>query len=92
MTTTASALPLAEIAAVGPEIATVAVNCFAITLVGLAVGFVLLRVEAGVRFDTISLVHFVTYSLHVLDTLNRAWLLYSLVIRFKGDSHNHGLI
>ena len=49
MTTTASALPIAEVAAVGPEIATVAVNCFLITLVGLAVGFVLLRVEAAVE-------------------------------------------
>lgn len=49
MTTTASALPLAEIAAVGPEIAEVAVTCFAITLVGLAIGFVLLRVESAVE-------------------------------------------
>ena len=48
-TTTASALPLAELAAVGPEIAEVAVTCFSITLVGLAVGFVLLRVEAAVE-------------------------------------------
>ncbi|EEH55253.1 cytochrome b6/f complex subunit PetM [Micromonas pusilla CCMP1545] len=43
-----NALPLAEIAAVGPEIAEVATTCFAITLVGLAIGFVLLRVEAAV--------------------------------------------
>ena len=49
MTTTASALPLAEIASVGPEIAEVAVTCFAITLVGLAIGFVLLRVESAVE-------------------------------------------
>ena len=48
-TTTASALPLAELAAVGPEIAEVAITCFSITLVGLAVGFVLLRVEAAVE-------------------------------------------
>lgn len=48
-TTTASALPLAELAAVGPEIAETAVTCFAITLVGLAIGFVLLRVEAAVE-------------------------------------------
>lgn len=47
--TTASALPLAEIAAVGPEIAEVAVTCTLITLVGLAIGFVLLRVEAAVE-------------------------------------------
>eukprot|EP00230_Micromonas_polaris_P008056 CAMPEP_0117631704 /NCGR_PEP_ID=MMETSP0802-20121206/4178_1 /TAXON_ID=38833 /ORGANISM="Micromonas sp., Strain CCMP2099" /LENGTH=158 /DNA_ID=CAMNT_0005436073 /DNA_START=44 /DNA_END=521 /DNA_ORIENTATION=- len=47
---TASALPLiAEIAAVGPEIAEVAVTCTLITLVGLAIGFVLLRVEAAVE-------------------------------------------
>ena len=31
MTTTASALPVAEVAAIGPEIASVAVTCFAIT-------------------------------------------------------------
>ena len=43
-----NALPLAEIAAVGPEIVEVATTCFAITLVGLAIGFVLLRVEAAV--------------------------------------------
>jgi phage-related baseplate assembly protein len=49
MTTTASALPVAEVAAIGPEIASVAVTCFAITLVGLAVGFVLLRVESAVE-------------------------------------------
>lgn len=49
MTTTASALPLAEVAAIGPEIAEVAVTCFAITLVGLAIGFVLLRVESAVE-------------------------------------------
>jgi len=49
MTTTASALPLAEIAAVGPEIATIAINTFVITLIGLAVGFVLLRVESAVE-------------------------------------------
>ena len=49
MTTTASALPIAEVAAVGPEIAEVAVTCFAITLVGLAIGFVLLRVESAVE-------------------------------------------
>ena len=48
-TTTASALPLAELAAVGPEIAEIAVTCFAIALVGLAIGFVLLRVEAAVE-------------------------------------------
>ena len=48
-TTTASALPLAELAAVGPEIAETAVTCFAITLVGLAIGFVLLRVEAAIE-------------------------------------------
>ena len=48
-TTTESALPLAELAAVGPEIAEIAVTCFAITLVGLAIGFVLLRVEAAVE-------------------------------------------
>ena len=33
----------------GPEIAEVAITCFSITLVGLAVGFVLLRVEAAVE-------------------------------------------
>ena len=49
MTTTASALPVAEGAAMVPEIASVAVTCFAITLVGLAVGFVLLRVESAVE-------------------------------------------
>ena len=49
MTTTASALPVAEVAAMGPEIASVAVTCFAITLVGLAVCFVLLRVESAVE-------------------------------------------
>lgn len=32
-----------------PEIAETAVTCFAITLVGLAIGFVLLRVEAAVE-------------------------------------------
>jgi fluoride ion exporter CrcB/FEX len=31
------------------EIATIAVNCFGITLIGLAIGFVLLRVEAAVE-------------------------------------------
>ena len=48
MTTTASALPVAEVAAIGPEIASVAVT-LDITLAGLAVGFVLLRVESAVE-------------------------------------------
>jgi hypothetical protein len=47
--TTASAFPIAEVANQSIEIATIAVNCFGITLIGLAIGFVLLRVEAAVE-------------------------------------------
>lgn len=39
---------LVQIANQGAEIASVATTCFAITLVGLALGFVLLRVESAV--------------------------------------------
>lgn len=47
--TKASAIELAQIANQGAEIASVATTCFAITLVGLAIGFVLLRVEGAVN-------------------------------------------
>ena len=40
---------IAQVAALGPEIAEVAATCFAITLVGLSIGFVLLRVESIVE-------------------------------------------
>jgi hypothetical protein len=48
--TSASAVTIiTEIAAIGPEIAKVATTMFAITLTGLAIGFVLLRVEATIE-------------------------------------------
>lgn len=46
--TKASAVELMQVANQGAEIASVATTCFAITLVGLAIGFVLLRVEGSV--------------------------------------------
>ena len=51
--TNASMAPMevAEVANLSSEIAQVSIICFAITLVGLAVGFVLLRVEAIVESD-----------------------------------------
>ena len=39
---------VAQVASQSAEIASVATTCFAITLVGLAIGFVLLRVEGSV--------------------------------------------
>jgi len=39
---------VAQIANQGAEIASIATTCFIITLIGLAVGFVLLRVEDSV--------------------------------------------
>ena len=47
--TKASAVELAQIANQGAEIASIAITCFEITLVGLAIGFVLLRVEGAVN-------------------------------------------
>lgn len=44
----ASMVEVAQIANQGAEIASIATTCFAITLVGLAIGFVLLRVEGSV--------------------------------------------
>ena len=38
---------VAQVASQSAEIASVATTCFAITLVGLAIGFVLLRVEGS---------------------------------------------
>eukprot|EP00240_Pyramimonas_obovata_P011237 CAMPEP_0118927698 /NCGR_PEP_ID=MMETSP1169-20130426/5118_1 /TAXON_ID=36882 /ORGANISM="Pyramimonas obovata, Strain CCMP722" /LENGTH=121 /DNA_ID=CAMNT_0006869521 /DNA_START=82 /DNA_END=447 /DNA_ORIENTATION=+ len=51
--TNASMVPMevAEVANLSAEIAQTSVICFIITLVGLAVGFVLLRVEAIVESD-----------------------------------------
>jgi hypothetical protein len=46
--TKASMVEVAQIANQSAEIASVATTCFAITLVGLAIGFVLLRVEGSV--------------------------------------------
>jgi ribosomal 50S subunit-recycling heat shock protein len=45
----ASMVEVAQIANQGAEIASIATTCFAITLVGLAIGFVLLRVESSVN-------------------------------------------
>mmetsp|Transcript_13289 Transcript_13289/g.18136 ORF Transcript_13289/g.18136 Transcript_13289/m.18136 type:complete len:118 (+) Transcript_13289:94-447(+) len=46
---TSASMEIMEVANMGAEIASVAVTCSVITLVGLAVGFVLLRVEAIVE-------------------------------------------
>ena len=46
--TEASMVEVAQVASQSAEIASVATTCFAITLVGLAIGFVLLRVEGSV--------------------------------------------
>jgi hypothetical protein len=47
----AGVVELAQIAGAGAEIAEVASTCFITTLIGLAIGFVLLRVEASVQGD-----------------------------------------